>query len=288
MSAAAHVEVKPRSAGPAVSAERIAGLYVEVLEGGPGTPVLLSAGLGGSGHYWRPQLDALRQARPVILYDHRGTGRSGGDLPADYGIDDMGADIALILDGLGCGSAHVVGHAAGAMAALALATKRPELLASVTSVNGWLKPDPHFLRCFDIRLTLLEAGGPTAYAKAQPLFLYPPRWIAAHADLIDQEMAAQLASFPDKAILIARIDALRAADMTGRLDAIDLPAMVVASEDDMLVPDRCAEPLAAALSRYRPARLERLPYGGHAVNVTQAEAFNALLADFFETVAPPA
>lgn len=271
-----------------MSAQRIAGLHVEVLDGGSGTPVLLSAGLGGAGSYWQPQFDALRVQRPVIVYDHRGTGRSGGDLPDGYSIDDMGRDIGLVLDGLGIERAHIVGHAAGAMAALAFATRRPDRLASVCVVNGWLKPDPHFLRCFDIRLMLLQAGGPPAYTKAQPLFLYPPRWIAEHAELLEREREAQLASFPREAILIARIDALRAADMTGRFADFDLPAMVVATADDMLVPDRCAEPLTAALSRHRPARLARLPDGGHAVNVTRPEAFNALLTDFFETLHQPA
>ena len=36
--------------------------------------VVLSAGLGGLGHFWRPQLEALGGHYRVIVYDQRGTG----------------------------------------------------------------------------------------------------------------------------------------------------------------------------------------------------------------------
>lgn len=56
-----------------------AGLYYE--EHGSGPPLILSAGLGGSGNYWLPNLPALAERYRVILYDHRGTGRSDRALP---------------------------------------------------------------------------------------------------------------------------------------------------------------------------------------------------------------
>ncbi|HBX11181.1 MAG TPA: pyrimidine utilization protein D, partial [Leclercia adecarboxylata] len=40
-----------------------------------GAPVVvLSAGLGGSGSYWLPQLADLEQDYQVVCYDQRGTG----------------------------------------------------------------------------------------------------------------------------------------------------------------------------------------------------------------------
>ncbi len=53
-----------------------AGLYYEMHGPEDGAPLILSPGLGGSADYWAPNLAAFAEAHRVILYDHRGTGRS--------------------------------------------------------------------------------------------------------------------------------------------------------------------------------------------------------------------
>jgi aminoacrylate hydrolase len=58
---------------------------------------------------------------------------------------------------------------------------------------------------------------------------------------------------------------------------------LLAAEDDTLVPWTCSQALADALPQ---ASLHRLPQGGHAVNVTQAEAFNQALSAFLPGTRP--
>ena len=55
-------------------------------------PLILSAGLGGSGEYWAPNLARSgASATASSLYDHRGTGRSDRALPDTVSIDADGA-----------------------------------------------------------------------------------------------------------------------------------------------------------------------------------------------------
>ena len=77
-----------------------AGLHYEVhgREGDP--PLILSSGLGGAGAYWAQNLPALSQRFRVITYDQRGTGRTGGELPADLTLADMTDDLIGLMDGL--------------------------------------------------------------------------------------------------------------------------------------------------------------------------------------------
>ncbi len=112
----------------------------------------MSAGLGGLGAYWRPQIAALAEAHQVILYDHRGTGDSACDLPSPYSATDLADDMLRILDGLDIQSAHIVGHAAGGIAGLELARAQPDRVKSLTVVNSWARADPWFKRCFEIRI----------------------------------------------------------------------------------------------------------------------------------------
>lgn len=258
----------------------IGGLHVERFgpEGAPA--ILFSAGLGGGGRYWMPQVEAFARDHHVILYDHRGTGRSARDpLPQPYAVADLAADIAIVLDGLDIARAHIVGHAAGGVAALELARTAPARTASITVVNGWAAADPHFRRCFAIRRAIYEAGGADAYLMAQPLFLYPAGWISTHLDQLDAERAHHRAGFQDRDTLYARMAALEAFDVRDALPSIRCPALLVASADDMLVPAAASRVLEKGLP---DVTLVELPHGGHAINITAQAAFDAALRDFLD------
>ena len=253
------------------------GLYWEAHGPHAAPPVILSAGLGGSAHYWTPNLTALAERHRVIVYDHRGTGRSDRALDAAVTIEAMATDVESVLDAAGLQSASLVGHAIGGMIGLALAMARPERLDALVVINGWATLDPHTARCFDTRLTLLRCAGPRAYLHAQPLFLYPPRWISEHHSALEAEEEAMLASFPAADTIERRVAAARRFAPGDRLGTIATPTLLVANDDDMLVPPQCSQALADAIPG---AQLASFATGGHACNVTRAEIFNMQLLDW--------
>jgi aminoacrylate hydrolase len=256
----------------------IDGLYHE--EYGAGPPLIMSAGLGGSGAYWLPNVPALAAAHRVVLYDHRGTARSDRALPDVVTVEQMGDDMLALIDGLGLEKASIIGHAAGAVAALALALKAPERVDRLVLVNGWSKLDPHFARCFETRLALLRDSGPRAYIHAQPIFLFPANWLSEHDEQLAAEEEQHLAHFAGAEAYEKRIAALRAFDADARLPEITAPTLALAAADDMLVPSRCSERLAAGIPG---ARLATMAWGGHGCNVTDPDTFNALVLDFLRS-----
>ncbi len=246
---------------------------------GAARTVLLSSGLGGLASYWQPQRAALAERYRVIAYDQRGTGRNPDTLPDDYSIDLMADDVIGILDAAGCSACDFVGHALGGLVGLSLALRYPARLSSLVVVNGWAKLDPHTERCFDVRTALLRDSGPAAYVRAQPIFLHPAAWLSRHADRLAQEEAHAIAHFQGEATLLRRIGALRRFDIDAKLGSIATRTLVVATRDDILVPYTCSEQLAAALPA---ATLAMFDTGGHAINVTDPEPFNAALLRFLD------
>ena len=238
-----------------------------------GEVVILSSGMGGSAVYWAPNLPALAARYRVLLYDHRGTGRSDRSLPDDVAIATMAEDVFALLEEIGVEQAHFVGHALGGLIGLELARIFPGI-GKVVVVNGWATLDPHFQRCFEIRLELLRMSGPAAYVRAQPFFLYPANWISENMALLDVEGLHQVTHFPPAGTLEKRIGAARAFELPADV-AADI--LVLVSEDDMLVPSRCARHLVDRLPR---ARLATMAWGGHACNVTDPDGFNELVLDF--------
>ncbi|MEA3032942.1 MAG: aminoacrylate hydrolase [Sphingomonadales bacterium] len=255
----------------------IEGLYFE--EHGPADapPLILSAGLGGSGGYWAPNLATLAERHRVILYDQRGTGRSDRTLPTQMTVEDMARDVLALMDGLGLAGADFVGHAAGGAIGLTVALEAPERVSRLVVVNGWSRLDPHTARCFEIRLDLLRDTGPRAYLRAQPIFLFPATWISEHGNDLDSETDAQLAHFQGSDNLEARLAALQAFYVDDRLEEVRAPLLALVAKDDMLVPWTCSRRLAEAT----PAgTLATMDWGGHACNVTDPEGFNRLVLDF--------
>ena len=246
--------------------------------------VLLSAGLGGAAGYWTPQIAVLRERYRVITYDQAGTGRARAtELPQGYSIADMADEVLGILDATKTESCHFVGHALGALAGVELALGQPARVRSLTIVNGWVAADAHTRRCFEIRVALLKGAGPKAYVRAQPIFLYPATWLSKNVARMEQEDEHALKGFQGVNNLLRRIEALLTFDATPRLGALRLPVLLAAARDDVLVPATQSEHLATVLAN---AKLHVAPWGGHGMNVTAPDAFNAVLLEFLATCRP--
>lgn len=257
-----------------------AGLYYETHGADDAPPLILSSGLGGSATYWQPNIPALAEHFRIIAYDHRGTGRSDRALPDTVTVDDFADDILSLMDALAIEHANLVGHAAGGVAGLALALTAPDRLDKLVVVNGWAKADPHFLRCFEARLNLLRHSGVEAFLRAQPIFLYPARWISAHTAELDAELPHQIADFAGAASMEKRIAALARFDIVARAGALRDTVLLVVADDDMLVPSSAGELLAGELGG---AAVETLSTGGHACNVTDPQTFNRIVLDFLRS-----
>jgi aminoacrylate hydrolase len=256
-----------------------AGLWYEWHGPEEGEVLILSAGLGGSAHYWTANLPAFAERYRVLAYDHRGTGRSERELPDPVSIDSMADDLLALLKALGIesGEARFVGHAVGGLIGLEIALRQG--LAKLVIVNGWSRIDPHTERCFDTRIDLLRHSGPAAFVRAQPIFLYPANWIATHEDALAAEAAAQMEHFPGAANVEKRIAAARQFNLW--CDLPDADILVLAAADDVLVPSLRSEALVKALCGQ--VKLATMAWGGHACNVTDPETFNRLVLEFLRS-----
>jgi aminoacrylate hydrolase len=248
------------------------GLWYEWRGPEAGETLILSAGLGGSAHYWAPNLPALSERYRVLLYDHRGTGRSGSLPPGPTSVEAMAADVQELITALGVPRPHFVGHALGGLIGLELALQGA--LGKLVVVNGWARLDPYTALCFDLRLEMLRSSGAEAYVRAQPIFLYPAGWISERLEALEAHASRQLGDFPSTDTIERRIAAARAFDLW-----LDLAGdvLVLAAADDMLVPSGCSEVLAGELCE---ARLEVMRWGGHGCNVTDPETFNRIVLEF--------
>ncbi len=220
----------------------VAGLYWEEHGSPDGPPVVLSPGLGGSADYWAPNLAALAEHYRVILYDHRGTGRSDRTLQPELDVDDMADDLTALLDGLGLDRVRLVGHAAGGVIGLAIALRRPDA-AGVAGRRQRLRRGPIRISSAAWRrgsLCSSIAASCRSSAPSRSSFIRPAG-LPRHWDRLEAAEAGHIADFQGAANVEARIAALARFDIADRLGEIATPTLLIAAEDDMLVPDLCSE-----------------------------------------------
>jgi pimeloyl-ACP methyl ester carboxylesterase len=108
-------------------------LHVEVDEpeaGAPPLTVVLSHGYALNLDSWHYQRLALRGRYRLVLWDQRGHGRSGTGPLGSSTIDQVGEDLAAVLDAVAPdGPLVLLGHSMGGMTVMSLAALRPELFA---------------------------------------------------------------------------------------------------------------------------------------------------------------
>ena len=113
-------------------------LYYELY--GQGDPLVLVAGTGISLAPWRvSQVPEFAKHYQVLIYDHRGLGRS--DQPdMRYTTRLFAKDCAGLMDALGINRAHMMGHSMGARVCQWIALDYPEKVRSlVLSGPGFRK-----------------------------------------------------------------------------------------------------------------------------------------------------
>ena len=134
------------------------GIGIEYDIHGPegGEPIVLVMGLGAQMIRWSMDMvgDLAGRGYRVVRFDNRDVGlshrfedhpppnigdvakavREGRRPEVPYFLSDMAADAAGVIEGLGFGSAHVVGASMGGMIVQMLAAEHPHRVRSMTSI----------------------------------------------------------------------------------------------------------------------------------------------------------
>ncbi|HEY7991666.1 MAG TPA: alpha/beta fold hydrolase [Stellaceae bacterium] len=248
---------------------------------GHGFPVMFASGLGGHASFWREQVPAFARSFDVIVHDQRGIGQSDATRMA-YTVEGNATDMIALMDALSIERAHIIGHATGSAVATVLAIEHPERLASVVLSAGWARQDPFLRRVYALRRDLLTQLGPAAYIQASTVMLYPPSWIAKNNEALRQMESQQLAGFKQD-IVLSRIDALLAFDRSDELSRIKTPTLVIAAEDDFVIPSYLSEELARLIPG---AEAKFFSHGAHCFMQVSPREFNQAVMPFLEQHTP--
>lgn len=269
------------------------GLEFEYDETGPkeGMPVVLIMGFGAQMTAW-PDIFRLGMAEAgfrVIRFDNRDAGLSVqfDDAPfpnipalteavearrdeaalAPYLLEDMAADAAAIIDGLGLGSAHIIGASMGGMIAQILALNHPENVRSLTAVmttsGDWDLPpsEPEALAAL-----IAPAASPAREdvinkaLKTRSIIGSDPGLRDSDELLMQRAGAAYERAFRPIGVVRQYSAILAQPRWHTRLNALDLPTLVLHGAKDPLIKAACGRDIA---DRVPGARYHEIEKWGH-------------------------
>jgi pimeloyl-[acyl-carrier protein] methyl ester esterase len=254
---------------------------------GSGSPVVFIHGWCMSSAVWRLQWERLPDSLRVITIDLPGHGRSTA--PAGgFQIKGCAAGIAGLFAALQLDNALLVGWSLGSLIALESCAGLRERLSGLVLVAA----TPRFTRGdgFPFGLSRDEVDGMTRKVQRslqRALDGFTARMFAA-GELDDpslaaltRELLAEVAE-PTTELALQALEALVDSDLRDRLAAIDLPALIVNGDSDLICLPQASEFLLQQIASARQIVFDGC---GHAPFLTQSDRFNACLAEFQRMVA---
>jgi len=249
-------------------------LFVQI-DGPEGAPWLIcSNSLGATHRMWSPQMDLFTRHHRVLRYDTRGHGKSAAPT-APYKFPKLVSDVIGLMDHHGIEKADYIGLSLGGMTGLGLALDHHERINRLICCDARADAPPPSAKMWDERIAAVDANG---VASLWPGTL--ERWLtsvgqvraAKAVDLLKADFEQTSAEgYKGCAAAIRDLDYLR------HLGNMTLPVLYIVGDQDSGAPPEIMRAMAEATPG---ATFEMIPDAAHIANIDNADAFNAVVADF--------
>jgi pimeloyl-ACP methyl ester carboxylesterase len=252
-------------------------IYYEDRGSGPGAPLLLLHGLGGSTKAWSDVVPFLEARRRTIVCDLRGCGQSDRGTAA-LQFPQLAEDALRVLDEAGIDRCHVVGHSLGGVIAQELLTASGERIASAVLIStsskigekaskGWRRlADVVETRGLSNSVESQKRTFSDAFAEANPEIL---QRLATESKDIDNAAYAELARTAS------------AYDYTDALSNVRHPVLIIQGGADKMTTPAGSVILERALEN---GTMEIVDDVGHNAQIEMGERLAVRILDFADEV----
>lgn len=218
----------------------------------------------------------------VVLYDHRGQGRSAG--PAHSNLEDSARDVAFLIEKLELNPCHFVGNCLGAHVGLHLAIGRPDLLRSCVLMGATAEQEnDELVRDMDMLISKarehgMKEGihafaemwfGSTFRHSKEPVHVAQrERWLhhIRHASAAEIDSAAQI---------------FHRRDVSEELSRIRCPVLILAGDEDSPINLEAYRRLAQGITR---AEYHLIHQAGYALVIEAPDEVTEHLRSFISKV----
>jgi pimeloyl-ACP methyl ester carboxylesterase len=262
----------------------LAGRRTHFVKKGKGPPVVLVHGFNLDHNTWMFNIDVLARYFTVYAVDLWGSGFSTRE-PLDYGFPLFAEQIRLLMDHLGVGGAHLVGHSMGGGTAIAFSVAHRDRVDRLVLVDSVGIPRPTTLRERVFRLPLLPEllqRLPTDFIRRKNLLDF---WIH-DPELLTSEVFRRLTGYQKIAgttratLSMLRRDFFNSlSEEIDRLGGLAIPTTIFWGRHDRAAPIEAGWEMHGRLPG---SRFEVFDRSGHLPNFDEPDRFNDLVVGFLQ------
>jgi pimeloyl-ACP methyl ester carboxylesterase len=228
-----------------------------------GIPVVFLHHLTAVLEDWDPAIADGLASRPVIVFDNRGVGGSGGRTPDN--VADMAKDAIAFIDALGLAKVDLFGFSLGGFIAQIIAQERPDLVRRIILAGTAPAGGEGIINVGAVLQDAIAKAGAENKHPKHLLFFRPSKDSQKAADAFLSRLSERK---EDRDVAVtneaihAQVTAITKWGMaaTGSLGAIKQPVLVVNGDNDIMAPTINSVELARKLPN---AELSIFPDAGH-------------------------
>lgn len=250
-------------------------LYYELKGDGP--PLAMIQGLGYSSKFWFNQVPELKQHFQLILFDNRDVGKSEM-VGEQYEIEDMARDARELLRELGFNQVHLLGLSMGGYIAQQLAAGWPDVVDKLILVSTHAGGPEYLEVTGDLWEEILDVEGLTE----REIYRKGYKYSVSEDFFGDEEVIEKLVDMRVEDAQPAdayqrQFQAASGFDMTNRLDQIKSDTLIIAGDEDRVVPTQFAEKLESDIPNSKLAVMDN---AAHLVHLERPDRLNSLITDY--------
>lgn len=245
---------------------------------GSGQPLVLLAGLASDSQSWASVIPELAKHFMLILPDNRGCGRTKCSVD-EITIENMATDVIALIDHLGLGKSHLMGHSMGAMVALEIAACHPEKVDKLIIAASTAKLSQKNKSLIIDWVTYWENGMSMDlwfrnlfYWIFTPAFFESTDVVTESVKLaIDYPWGQNLEQFR------AQVEAVCHFDLEASLEKISKKTLILFGDQDILFPQKESEKMFCLMPNHES---RNIPDAAHSIFAEQPEVSTAMVIEF--------
>jgi 3-oxoadipate enol-lactonase len=221
---------------------------------GTGDPLLLIPGLGATTDDWDPSFEAATKNFTLILPDTRGSGRSEAKRKANR-LHHYSADLIELMDHLNLERAHVLGISLGGIIAQRFAIDHPNRIHRLVLMSCADRFGPYLQEMARLIGNMVGRFPSRLFCRFMHMLGTGPAYIDKHPELLDARERGEQSV--DRRAVMQQLRALVASDPDPHAhERITSPTLVIAGEDDVIVPQSYQRQMAEQIPEAQFVRLD--------------------------------